>query len=313
MGTNDNDHVPVLVREVLQGLSVRPEGIYVDCTFGRGGHSRTILEQLGKKGRLFVFDKDPDAIDVAQQLSSIDSRVSCFHSPFSNIVSCLKEFELLGAIDGILFDLGVSSPQIDKPDRGFSFNLDGNLDMRMDTTTGMTANTWINQATVEEIIHVLKVYGEEKFARRIAKAIDEVRVEQPILTTHELSKIIISAIPVHDKKKHPATRSFQAIRIYLNNELEELAKGLIQAFDLLQTNGKLAVISFHSLEDRIVKRFMREYSKNDPYPNEIPVTIDMVKPRLKILGKAIKPCESEIMSNPRARSARLRVAEKLQA
>jgi 16S rRNA (cytosine1402-N4)-methyltransferase len=313
MGTNDNDHVPVLVREVLQGLSIRPEGIYIDCTFGRGGHSSAILEQLGKKGKLFVFDKDPDAIEVAQQLSSTDNRVQCFHSAFSNIINCLKEFELLGTIDGILFDLGISSPQINMPERGFSFNLDGNLDMRRDTTTGMSASTWINRATVEEITHVLKVYGEEKFSRRIARAIDEARVEQPISTTHELSRIIISAIPVHDKNKHPATRTFQAIRIYLNNELDELAKGLIQAFDLLQTNGKLVVISFHSLEDRIVKRFMREYSKNDPYPNEIPVTIDMIKPRLKILGKAIKPCKSEIMSNPRARSARLRIAEKLQA
>jgi 16S rRNA (cytosine1402-N4)-methyltransferase len=305
------NHVPVLVNEVLQGLNVHPEGIYVDCTYGRGGHCRAILEQLGSNGRLLVFDKDPEAIKSARQLSSEDQRVKYFHAAFSNIFPILSECKLSGAINGIMFDLGVSSPQIDTPERGFSFNLDGNLDMRMDPTIGMSAADWINRATVDEIIHVLKVYGEEKFARYIARGIDEARSVQPIVSTHELSAIITAAVPFREKKKHPATRTFQAIRIYINSELDDLAKGLVQAFELLNVNGRLAVISFHSLEDRIVKRFMRKYSINDPYPNDLPVTVDMIKPKLKMLGKAIKPGELEIKVNPRARSARLRIAEKL--
>jgi 16S rRNA (cytosine1402-N4)-methyltransferase len=306
---NDYVHIPVLLDEVIEGLAVRPDGNYVDCTFGRGGHSKAILSRLDHRGKLFVLDKDPAAISSAEELSSLDSRVQCFHASFSELHNRLNDFA--GTIDGILFDLGVSSPQLDTPERGFSFSQEGTLDMRMDTTSGMSAADWINHAPMDEISQVLKEFGEEKFSRRIAKAVIGARSVKPISTTVELSRIIVEAVPVREKNKHPATRSFQAIRIFLNNELDELGKGLVQAFELLRVGGRLAVISFHSLEDRIVKRFFREYSKNDPYPIEVPVTAEMIKPKLKILGKLIQPGEPEISANPRARSARLRVAEKL--
>lgn len=308
----DYVHIPVLVKEIIQGLGIQPEGSYIDCTFGRGGHSQAILKRLGEHGRLFVFDKDPHAINSARILASKDTRIHVFHSSYSNLFTRLEKYGLIGSINGVLFDLGVSSTQIDNPERGFSFNLEGNLDMRMDPTSGMTASNWINNATFDEITHVLKNFGEEKYARRISKAIVRTRTNQPISTTTQLSEIVCSAIPTWEKKKHPATRTFQAIRIFLNNELDELAEGLSQAFDLLNFNGRLVVASFHSLEDRLVKRFMREYSTNDPYPKDIPVTTSMIKPRLKIIGKVLKPTASEISSNPRARSARLRIAEKIE-
>lgn len=311
MTTNDYVHVPVLVNDVLQGLVVQSDGVYVDCTFGRGGHSQAILDLLGDKGKLFVFDKDPEAIDAARNLVSKDARVQFFHSSFSNIYDILTNFGLQESIDGILFDIGISSPQVENSERGFSFNLQGKLDMRMDNTSGPTAATLVNNVSVDDLAFILKEYGEEKFSRRIAKAIVASRDIKPILTTLELSEVVCSAVPFREKKKHPATRTFQAIRIYLNNELDDLASGLVQAFKLLRMNGRLAVICFHSLEDRIVKRFMRKYSTNDPYPKEIPVTAEMIKPRMKIIGKVIKPKISEISSNPRARSAKLRIAEKI--
>ena len=311
MSIDDYVHIPVLVKEVVQGLNVRADGIYVDCTFGRGGHSKAILEQLGSNGKIYAFDKDPEAIKAAKRMFTDDSRAQFYHTAFSNIFRILEDIGMVGKIDGIMFDLGISSPQVEDPHRGFSFSQNGNLDMRMDTTTGMNAAEWLNKATTNEITHILKEYGEEKFAYRIAKAITEARISNPLSTTLELSELISSVVPVREKKKHPATRSFQAIRIYINNELEEIAKGLVQSFELLDIKGRLAVISFHSLEDRIVKRFMREYSENDPFPKDIPITADRVKPRLRIIGKKIRADESELGRNLRSRSATLRIAEKL--
>jgi 16S rRNA (cytosine1402-N4)-methyltransferase len=313
MNTDAYVHTPVLLEEVLSGLNIRPDGIYVDCTFGRGGHSRKILESLGENGRLIVFDKDPDAISKAAELSTQDPRVHVIHAPFSALGHNISAMGKVGQVNGILFDLGVSSPQLDDSERGFSFSRDGNLDMRMDPGTGMSAADWINTAELVDIAHVLKVYGEEKFSRRIATAIVISRAQKPIKTTAELAGIISGAVPARELKKHPATRAFQAIRIYINNELEELASGLEQAFEILALNGRLLVISFHSLEDRIVKRFMRDRSLSDPYPKEVPVTADMIKPRMRISGKALRPSAAEVSSNPRARSAVLRIAEKLTA
>ena len=311
MSSDEFVHIPVLLNEVLQGIDVQPDGIYVDCTFGRGGHSRAILDRLGPAGQLLVFDKDPDAIKVAQQLSSVDSRIQYFHAAFSSLEVHINAIGKAGEIDGILFDLGVSSPQLDDSERGFSFSRDGYLDMRMDPGSGVSATDWINSASLKDISYVLKVYGEEKFFHRIASAIVYARTEKPFSTTAELANLISSVVPGRELKKHPATRTFQAIRIYLNNELEEISSGLTQAFDLLKVNGRLLVISFHSLEDRIVKRFMREYSLSDPYPKEVPITADMIKPRLKLLGKAVRPGIMEVTANPRSRSAVLRSAVKL--
>ena len=311
MNSDDYRHIPVMSEIVINGLGIRSDGTYIDCTFGRGGHSKAILERLGPEGSLYLFDRDPEAIAAARLLASADPRISLFNRPFSEMLKVLSSYNLRGAVDGILFDLGISSPQLDNPDRGFSFSQDGRLDMRMDPTSGMSAEEWLQNASETEIASVLKDYGEEKFARRIAGAIVHARLDSPITTTGQLSKIISDAVPVKEKKKHPATRSFQAIRIYLNNELDELSSALEQAFELLRIGGRLVVISFHSLEDRIVKRFMREFSQNDPYPKDIPVKAEAIKSKLKIIGKPVRPSEEEIALNPRARSATLRVAEKL--
>jgi len=311
MKTDDYEHIPVLLKEVLNGLNVRPDGLYIDCTFGRGGHSRAILQQLGSAGKLYVLDKDPEAINHARTLAEADPRLQYFHDGFSSLINNLVQTGHIGAIDGVLFDLGVSSPQLDDAARGFSFSMDGNLDMRMNPGAGISAADWLNHAEQDEIARVLKVYGEEKFARRIARAIVEIRSEKLISTTSELADIIAAAIPVRERNKHPATRSFQAIRIFINNELDEIAEGLNQAFSALRVNGRLLVISFHSLEDRIVKRFMRQHSMSDPYPKDIPIRADLIKPKLKILGKAIRPLPAEVAANPRSRSAVLRIAEKL--
>jgi len=313
MNTDTYVHTPVLLDEVLHGLEIQQDGFYVDCTFGRGGHSRAILERLGDNGRLVVFDKDPDAIRHARELSALDPRVHVVHAPFSALASNITALGKAGQINGILFDLGVSSPQLDDSERGFSFSRDGNLDMRMDPGTGTSAADWINTAELFEIANVLKVYGEEKFSKRIASAIVIARSEKPVETTAELAGIIAAAVPSRELKKHPATRTFQAIRIYINNELEELGIGLLQAFEMLAINGRLLVISFHSLEDRMVKRFMRERAISDPYPREVPVTADMIKPRMRLAGKALRPSPAEVSSNPRARSAVLRTAVKLTA
>ena len=303
------DHTTVLLKEAVEGLNIKPDGIYIDGTFGRGGHSELILESLDKKGKLIAVDRDPQAAANASKFEA-DSRFNFIHQDFASIGTYLSQQGLLERVDGILLDLGVSSPQLDQADRGFSFIKDGPLDMRMDTTQGESAKDWVNSASIEEMKRVIKEYGEEKFALRIAKKIDEYRQERKIATTLELAQIVDTACPVKDKFKHPATRTFQAIRIYINDELGQLNKLLENAYDYLSPGGRLAVISFHSLEDRIVKRFIKKQSTGSDLPKEIPVFDKDIKTKFKKMGKAIKPSLKEIKNNPRSRSAILRVAEK---
>jgi 16S rRNA (cytosine1402-N4)-methyltransferase len=310
---NDYGHTPVLLEEVLNGLKLRPDGLYVDCTFGRGGHSQAVLDGIGGGGRLLVFDRDPEAIAWARQLAQREPRLTCIHAGFSSLQREIETRDLCGRIDGILFDLGVSSPQLDDARRGFSFSREGVLDMRMDPGSGISAADWINRAAERDIADVLFKYGEERHARRIARAIVRARREQPITRTGQLADIIAAANPSRERDKHPATRSFQGIRIFINDELEELRLGLHAAFECLRVGGRLLVISFHSLEDRIVKRFMRDLERYDPYPKDLPVKAEALASRLKIIGKVITPGAQEIDVNPRARSARLRIAEKLAA
>lgn len=310
---NDNEHIPVLLNEVLEGLNLRPDGFYVDCTFGRGGHSRAILKALGNSGRLLVFDKDPSAIQYAKELFVNDGRVICIHGSFTSLVTMIEKLNMLGQVDGALFDLGVSSPQLDKEEYGFSFLRDGELDMRMDRTSGITAARWLNTATQAEIERVIRDFGEERYARRIARAIIKSRDELPISRTRQLAEIIAAAVPTVERNKNPATRTFQALRIYINRELEELRSVLDQIRYVLRPGGRLVVISFHSLEDRIVKQFMQTEARGDDYPPEIPVTVKELSPRLRIVSRAIRPTAEEIQMNPRARSAILRVGERLAA
>ena len=310
---NDYGHTPVLLEEVLNGLKLRPGGVYVDCTFGRGGHSRAILDRLGDTGRLLVMDRDPDAIDQARRMAAADDRLEYAHAGFSALQKELEESELCGLVDGVLFDLGVSSPQLDDSRRGFSFTREGDLDMRMDPNTGTSAAEWINHASERDIARVLFEYGEERHARRIARAIVRARQQQPVTRTTQLADIIAAANPSKERDRHPATRSFQGIRIFINNELEELRAGLAAAFDCLRTGGRLLVISFHSLEDRIAKRFLRDLARYDPWPRDVPVRAEDLQPRLKLVGKLVTPSQAEIDANPRARSARLRIGEKLAA
>lgn len=305
-------HDTVLLEEAVVALAIRPEGVYVDGTFGRGGHSRRVLDQLGDKGRLYVFDKDPAAAAHFERIFGADERVEIQSRSFAELQTFATEVGLVGQIDGLLLDLGVSSPQLDDAARGFSFQQEGPLDMRMDTTRGESAAEWLATAEADEITRVLKEYGEEKFARRIAHAIVQRRESQPIVTTTELSELIKEASPVHDKHKHPATRSFQAIRIFINRELEDLSGCLEQALDVLAVGARLVVISFHSLEDRIVKRFMRKHSRGEQLPRGVPVRAEDLKgPRLKLIGKPARASDREVAMNPRARSAIMRVAEVL--
>ena len=308
---NEYAHKPVFLKEVLDALAVRPEGCYVDCTFGRGGHSREILQRLDSRGRLLAFDKDPDALRVAQTEFAGDKRFSCFHGSFTGLAEVIGQMGLLGAIDGLLFDLGVSSPQLDDASRGFSFLKDGKLDMRMNPDEGISAAEWINQASESELKSVLRHYGEERYAGRIARAIVSARSQNDLKTTRKLSELIKSAVPTSERNKHPATRSFQAIRIHINNELEELKTVLTQVTDVLRVGGRLAVISFHSGEDRIVKRFIRQQSRADPYPSYLPVSASDIKPGMHTIGRPLKSGNEANQANPRGRSAVLRVAEKL--
>ena len=304
-------HTSVLLQECLDGLAIKPDGIYIDATFGRGGHSGEILKQLGSNGRLIAFDRDPQAIEAAARFAE-DSRFEIVHSAFGDMADVIEQMGLTQQIDGVLMDLGVSSPQLDDAERGFSFLRDGPLDMRMDTSRGMSAADWLNSADEQDITQVIKEFGEEKFGKRIAHAIVNYRKEQPLSRTSELVTIIDQAMPVKDKFKHPATRTFQGIRIYINAELEQLRVGLKAATNVLRSGGRMAIISFHSLEDRLVKRFMKEQSKGKSFPPGLPVTqaeIDADKV-LILIGRAIKPGDQELKHNVRSRSAVLRVAEK---
>lgn len=303
-------HRPVLFNEVMEGLAICQNGIYVDATFGRGGNSLGLLQRLGPEGRLLAMDKDPEAIATGVEGPFRNQRFSIVHETFANLERVIRNRGWYGKVNGIVLDLGVSSPQLDKPKRGFSFTKDGPLDMRMNPEQSMDAATWLNQASKEDIQRVLWNYGEERYAKRIAEAIVKAREEKPITHTLQLSEIVAKASPRHKIKKHPATRTFQAIRIFINRELDELRECLPQCLEILAIKGRLCVISFHSLEDRIVKRFIQKESR-DLLPRELPILASEVKHRLKKIGALIKPTEAEIRENLRARSARLRIVEKL--
>lgn len=304
-------HLPVLLKEAVTALAIKPDGFYVDGTFGRGGHSRAILQQLNQDGRLLALDRDPQAIVAGQALAAEDSRFDIEHCTFSQLSDVIHKRLWQQRINGILLDIGVSSPQLDEAARGFSFMQDGPLDMRMDTSSGISAAEWLAQAEEVEIATVIKTLGEERYGKRIARAIVEQRQQTPLTTTRQLAELVDKASPSRDKFKHPATRTFQAIRIFINNELDELSSVLEQAIDVLAVGGRLAVISFHSLEDRIVKRFLRDEAKGDDLPAHFPIRAAELNPRLSIIGKAIRADDGEVTENPRARSAVLRVAEKL--
>ena len=305
-------HTTVLLSEAVDALLVDSSGFYIDGTFGRGGHSSLILDRLGGSGKLMAVDRDPDAIEAGKARFRNESRLCFRHSEFSRIGELAEEMGWKARVSGVLLDLGVSSPQLDAAERGFSFMHDGPLDMRMNPDSGPSASEWLQTVDFEKLVRVLKEYGEERFARRIATAIVERRASGPIETTSELAQIIDAAIPVRDPHKHPATRSFQAIRIQVNSELDEVRKALADALDLLAVGGRLVVISFHSLEDRLVKRFMRDSARPKPLPKDIPLMeSQQERPPLKLVGKAVKPSSEEIANNPRSRSAVMRVAERV--
>lgn len=304
-------HATVLLEEAVAGLQVKPDGVYIDATFGRGGHSRAILAGLGPNGRLLALDRDPAAVASAQDWR--DPRFAIAHAPFSRLAEVAAANGVTAA-DGVLFDLGVSSPQIDTPERGFSFRHQAPLDMRMDTEHGVNAAEWLNEASEQEIARVVWEYGEERFAKSVAKAIVAARAEQPIATTRQLATIVAGAVRTRERGQDPATRTFQAVRIHVNRELEELGEALPCAVDLLRPGGRLAVISFHSLEDRIVKRFMRGEAKGAELPPEIPVSAgELPEGRLRLVGRAVRASADEVARNPRARSAVLRLAERTAA
>ena len=304
-------HVTVMLQEAVDALAIKPDGIYVDGTFGRGGHSRLILSRLGPKGRLLAIDRDPLAIAEAQTID--DPRFEMIPGAFSGLADYLRERDLAGQVDGLLLDLGVSSPQLDDAERGFSFQKDGPLDMRMDPTSGISASEWLAKAEADDIAWVLKEFGEERFAKKIGRAIVHDRVEKPFTRTRQLAELIARLIPTKEKNKHPATRSFQAIRIYINSELEEVERAMEGALTVLAPAGRLAIISFHSLEDRLVKQFIRKQEKGPEVPRGLPLTEAQlaVGRTMKSIGKAMKPSDAEIDANPRSRSAVLRVAERL--
>ena len=304
-------HVSVLLSEAIDALNIRPDGCYVDGTFGRGGHSRAVLERLGPNGRLVAFDRDPVAIAAGAELK--DPRFLLIHAPFSEMAQSLDAAGI-GQLDGILLDLGVSSPQLDEAERGMSFRFDAPLDMRMDTSRGVTVAQWLARAEVGEITEVVKDYGEERFAYAVAKAIVAARAGGAVATTGQLAALVEKAVRTREPGQHPATRTFQALRIFINAELEELSLVLPQCMDRLVVDGRLVVISFHSLEDRIVKRFMRDASVPPQLPRGMPVReVDRPAPKLRLVSKAVKAGEAEVRANPRARSAVMRVAERTEA
>ncbi len=305
-------HISVLLNEAVDALNIRPEGVYVDGTFGRGGHSRAILERLGPQGRLIALDRDLAAVAAAKDIK--DGRFQLVHSGFSAIKARLDELGV-SRVDGVLLDIGISSPQIDEAARGFSFRFDGPLDMRMDQSRGQTAAEFVAQASEEQLREVIKDYGEERFAKQIARAIVAARTDGvAITTTGQLAQIVAGAVFKTEPGQDPATRTFQALRIFINQELEELSLTLPQCADVLAPGGRLAVISFHSLEDRIVKRFIRDQQDRDQLPSRFPVRAsELPPPRMVAVGKAIRPSEAEVRANPRSRSAVLRVAERTAA
>ncbi len=304
-------HYSVLLEEAVDALVYDPSGFYIDGTYGRGGHSRKILERLDESGSLLAIDKDPMAITDGRKLSEQDSRFEIAHCSFADMSNLAASRQQEGKLFGVLLDLGVSSPQLDNAERGFSFQNDGPLDMRMNTSSGQSAAQWINSVKEEDLVWVLKTYGEERFAKRIANAIVKRRERQPFERTGDLAKVVSEANPAWEKHKHPATRAFQAIRIQVNNELGDVEQVLQQALELLKVGGRLVVISFHSLEDRIVKQFIRKHEKGDSLPKGVPVTDDQLNKRLKPIGRAIKASSEEIQENVRSRSAVMRVAVKL--
>ena len=308
-GASAFSHRSVLLDASVEALVRKPDGRYIDGTFGRGGHSRLILGRLGAQGRLLAFDKDPDAIREAEALAAEDARFSWFHGSFAEIALAMAR-RGWASVDGVLLDLGVSSPQLDDPARGFSFMRDGPLDMRMDPRQSPSAAEWLATAEEQDIADVIWRYGEERFSRRIARLVVERRQEQPIETTRQLAELVAEAVPKKEKHKHPATRAFQAIRIFINRELEDLEAGLAAAVDRLAPGGRLVVISFHSLEDRLVKRFMRDLARGPKLPKGIPVTAEQEESGFQLIGKASKANEQEITENVRARSAVMRVLER---
>jgi len=306
-----SEHLPVLLTEAVEALAITADGIYVDGTFGRGGHSQAILAELSDNGHLLALDRDPAAIAVGNDLANKDKRFNIEQCAFSELEKQVNARLWLGKVDGVLLDIGVSSPQLDEAERGFSFQKDGPLDMRMNPDVGISAADWLATADMDDIEVVLKTLGEERYGKRIARAIVEQREQTPITTTKQLASLIEKASPSREKHKHPATRTFQAIRIYINDELNELNDVLGQAIDVLAVGGRLAVISFHSLEDRIVKRFFRDQAKGDDLPANFPIRADELNPKVKLIGRAIKASEAELARNPRARSAVLRIVEKM--
>ena len=309
-------HHTVLLNEAVDALLAQSDErdepqIYIDGTFGRGGHSRAILKKLPANARLIAFDRDPEAIAVANALQTEDERLEPKHSAFGEMSAVLGDMGLMGRVDGLLLDLGVSSPQLDDAERGFSFMRDGPLDMRMDTTQGISATQWINSASETEIADVLYHYGEERHSRRMARRVVAERTISPILRTGVLAEMIKEANPSWERDKHPATRAFQGIRLFINRELEQLELALDQALEILRPGGLFVVISFHSLEDRIAKRFIAKHARGDDFPRGLPVAQSQLNPKVKPQSKAIKPSRDEIDRNPRARSAVMRVAAKL--
>ncbi|HEX5209621.1 MAG TPA: 16S rRNA (cytosine(1402)-N(4))-methyltransferase RsmH [Steroidobacteraceae bacterium] len=305
------EHIPVLAEEVLGALALEPDGYYVDATFGRGGHTALLLQALGREGRVLALDRDPQAIAAGSQRFAHEMRLALVHASFADIRALVPAYAGGRDCRGVLFDLGVSSPQLDDPARGFSFRADGPLDMRMDPTRGEPVAAWLARAGVDEIREVIATLGEERFARRVAQAIVEARREHPIERTRALAELVARAVRTREPGKHPATRTFQALRMHINDELGQLERALTGAVDSLANGGRLAVISFHSLEDRVVKRFMQRESQLDPDVAQLPIVPPQLTPRLKRVGRKLRPSREEVARNPRSRSALLRVAEKV--
>ena len=305
------EHVPVLAEEALAALALEADGYYVDATFGRGGHTALLLQALGREGRVLALDRDPEAIAAGRARFAGEERLRLVHAPFAELGTVVPAYSDGRLCRGVLLDLGVSSPQLDEPARGFSFRSDGPLDMRMDPTSGEPASVWLARASLDEIREVIFAYGEERFARRVAQAIVDARQREPLTRTRQLADIVSRAVKTREPGKHPATRTFQALRMVVNDELGQLEKGLRGALTVLAPGGRLAVISFHSLEDRLVKRFMQRESRLDPELASLPVVPSALAPRLKLVGRKLRPGQAELARNPRARSALLRVAEKI--